>query len=216
MKIYPKVKSILDFIFALILFILLLPILIIIALIIKLDSKGPIFYKQHRCGKKVKKFTIYKFRTMEVGARKKHLETGKSPSEYITRVGKYLRGPRLDELPQLINILKGDMSFVGPRADNVYEKDIKFCSVNPKRKKRFEVRSGITGLERLVYVWPEKKKDIIKGLPNTSGLEDLDLKSIDNRLALDLYYVDNISFYLDLKLLYYTALLFFKEIRDCC
>jgi lipopolysaccharide/colanic/teichoic acid biosynthesis glycosyltransferase len=211
MKLYPTIKCILDFVFALISLVIFLPLLIIIAIIVKLDSKGPIFYKQCRMGKNMKKFTIYKFRTMKEGARKKHLETGKSPSEYITRAGKYLRGPRLDELPQLINILKGEMSFVGPRADNVYKKDIKFIEKNPKRKERFKVKSGITCLERLAYVWPEKKKEILRKLPNTSHLENLDLKVIDNRLTLDLYYIDNVSFSVDLILVYYSFLLFLKK-----
>lgn len=216
MKLYIAIKNSFDFILSLVMLFVLLPLFFIVALLIKIDSKGPIFYRQDRMGKDMKKFTIYKFRTMREGARQMHLKTGKKPEEYITKVGKYLRGPRIDELPQLINILKGDMSFVGPRADNVYEKDIQFIKANPKRKKRFIVKSGITCLERLAYVWPEKKEEMFKGLPNASYLSGLDLKSIDNRLALDLYYIDNVSFFVDLKLVYYSILLFFKEIKDYC
>lgn len=213
MRFYPYIKPALDFLFAIILLILLFPLFLIIALAVKLDSKGPIFYLQDRMGKGIKKFTIYKFRTMQDKAREQQKKFHNSPEIYITRIGRILREIRLDELPQLINILKGEMSFIGPRANNVYETEIKEIKANPKRKKRFKVRPGIIGLERLVCVWPEKKKVILSKLPKALALLNLDQEKVDNKLAFDLYYVDHLQFSVDSILLFYTFLWFLKKVK---
>lgn len=131
MKVYPIVKRVMDFILSLIGMIILLPIFIILALIIKLDSKGPVLFKQKRIGKNKKEFYILKFRTMRTDT-PKDMPTHmlKNPDMFITKVGRVLRKTSLDELPQIINILKGDMSIVGPRPalwnqyDLIEERDI--------------------------------------------------------------------------------------------
>jgi O-antigen biosynthesis protein WbqP len=116
MGLYYYIKRIFDFIYAFIGLILLSPIFILIGILIKLDSKGPILFTQRRIGQHKKEFKLLKFRTMKSDA-PSYLPTHlmKEPGKYITRVGKVLRKTSLDELPQFINILKGDMSFVGPR-----------------------------------------------------------------------------------------------------
>ncbi|MFC2159672.1 sugar transferase [Actinomycetota bacterium] len=114
--VYSKVKRILDFIFSLIAILLLWPFFLIIALLIKIDSMGPVFFKQMRIGKDKKEFFIFKFRTMRTDTPKDiptHMM--ESPDRFITRIGRFLRRTSLDELPQIINILKGELSFIGPR-----------------------------------------------------------------------------------------------------
>ena len=116
MGIYYSIKRIFDFIYALIGLIVLMPLFVLVGVIIKIDSKGPIFFTQRRIGKDKKEFKMLKFRTMRIDTPDNvptHLM--KEPGKYITRIGKFLRKTSLDELPQFINILKGDMSFVGPR-----------------------------------------------------------------------------------------------------
>lgn len=213
MSIYPRlVKPLFDFLFSFILLILLFPLFLVIALAIKLDSEGPVFYIQDRMGKGMKKFKIYKFRTMQHKARELQKKFNQPAEKYITRVGNFLRKTRLDEFPQLINILKGEMSFVGPRA-NIYENEVKEIRINSKRKKRYLVRPGITGLERLVFVWPEKKKAILSRFPDSSKLQNLDLKTVDGKLTFDLYYVDHQHFNVDTWILWYTLNLFLNRFK---
>lgn len=116
MKIYPIVKHTLDFLLALLGLAILWPFFVIIAVMIKIDSKGPVFFKQKRMGKNKREFYILKFRTMRTDTPKDmptHLL--QDPEAFITRLGKFLRKSSLDELPQMINILKGEMSIIGPR-----------------------------------------------------------------------------------------------------
>lgn len=116
MKVYPKIKRITDFLLSLIAIIMLSPIFILIAIIIKIDSKGPVFFKQKRIGINKSHFYILKFRTMRTDTPKDvptHMLN--NPSRFITRSGRILRKTSLDELPQIINILKGEMSIIGPR-----------------------------------------------------------------------------------------------------
>lgn len=116
MGIYQTIKRIIDFIISLIGFIILIPVFIILVIAIKIDSKGPILFKQRRIGIHKSEFNILKFRTMKIDTPKDtptHLL--ENPEQYITRVGKFLRKTSLDELPQIINIIKGEMSIVGPR-----------------------------------------------------------------------------------------------------
>lgn len=115
-KAYMKVKRVFDFLFAIVMLIVCLPIFLCIMLLIKFDSKGAVFFRQRRIGKDKKIFYILKFRTMSIET-PKNMPTHQleHPEKYITRIGYFLRKTSLDELPQLINILRGDMSFIGPR-----------------------------------------------------------------------------------------------------
>ena len=137
-------KRIFDIILSIIAIVITSPIMLFIAIAIKVDSKGKIIYKQKRITKSGKEFTIYKFRTMVENAEK---ETGpvlaKKDDNRITRIGKVLRKTRLDELPQFFNVLKGDMSIVGPRPERreIIDEIIKEV---PKYKEREQVKAGIT------------------------------------------------------------------------
>lgn len=141
---YKKyLKSFLDTFFALIVLILISPLFLALCFAIKIDSKGPIFFKQCRIGKYKKEFYIYKFRSMRIDAPKNqptHLL--KNPDTYITKLGKFLRKSSLDELPQLINILIGQMSFVGPRPALYNQYDL--IALRDKFKAN-DVRPGLTG-----------------------------------------------------------------------
>jgi lipopolysaccharide/colanic/teichoic acid biosynthesis glycosyltransferase len=155
-------KRFFDLIFSLIFLILLLPVLFIIALFIKIDSKGPVFFKQDRLTLNGKVFTIYKFRTMVENAEK--MGTGLfsyDGDSRITRVGQFLRKTSLDEIPQLINIIIGNMSIVGPRPPVSYELG-DYKDLNDEYKKRFTVLPGVTGLAQVIgrneLPWEEKVK----------------------------------------------------------
>lgn len=170
---YIKVKRILGFVASIVIMLLFAIPMFVIAICIKLDSKGPIIYKQKRIGKNGKLFNIYKFRTMytKEERNRKHL----THEQMVTRVGKFLRKTSLDELPQLINVLKGEMSFIGPRPW-VKEYYIYFTD---KQKQRCNVLPGITGLAQ------------IKG---RNGI------NIFKKIEYDIEYVNNMNFWLDIKI----------------
>ena len=174
---YKIIKRILDLIVALALLILFIPLFIIVSIAIKLDSEGPVFFKQSRTGLNGKNFDIIKFRSM---AENNDIFDFKRGDE-ITKIGRVLRKTSVDELPQLINIIKGDMSFIGPRpwVSECYN------YFTPNQKRRNLVRPGITGYSQV------------------NGRKDL---NILNRIELDIYYINNISFLLDIKILYKTIL----------
>lgn len=142
-------KRFFDVLLCLIALVILAPLWLIIAIAIKCDSKGPVFFKQERRTKNGRIFTMYKFRSMVVDAESKG--TGLFNYENdprVTRVGRLLRISSVDELPQLLNVIKGDLSIVGPRPCVTYELG-DFETLNKKYKKRFEVRGGITGLAQV-------------------------------------------------------------------
>lgn len=140
-------KRLSDFLIALIGVILFLPILLVIAVLIKLDSAGPIFYRQIRVGRYSKDFNIFKFRTMYVNSDKKGLLTIGGKDSRVTKIGFYLRKSKLDELPQLINVVLGDMSFVGPRPE--VRKYVNMYTQNQRKVLNF--RPGITDLASIEF-----------------------------------------------------------------
>ena len=179
------IKPTCDFIGAAILLLLLLPLFMVIGIMIKLDSKGPIFFKQRRIGLKMKYFTIFKFRTMVVNNQTDQYTTTNDPR--ITKLGSFLRKSSLDELPQVINILLGDMSFIGPRPS--IEREIADYG-EQKFKRRVLVKPGITGLHQ-------------------STLRSR--ASLRQKLLLDAYYCRHCSFSLDMWILFMTfKIVFFK------
>ena len=146
---YKGVKRALDVTFSLIGTVVSSPLLLAVAAAVKLDSKGPVIFKQERLGKDGKVFEMYKFRSMCVGA--EHMGTGQysyKGDSRVTRVGKVIRATSLDELPQFINILKGDMSFIGPRPTLTYH-PWRLEEYRDAQRRRFEVRPGITGLAQV-------------------------------------------------------------------
>lgn len=189
MRSYAEVKRILDFFFSVLLLIILSVIMLPIAILIKLDSRGPIIFKQYRLGRNGEAFEMYKFRSMVVNAEK--IGSGMYSFEgdpRVTRVGKWLRKTSLDELPQLINILKGEMSFIGPRPVLPHH-PWSYEEYSRMQKMRFKVLPGLTGLAQV------------------NGRKQLSWK---DRIKLDVAYVKHMSFLLDIKILiktFYVVLL---------
>lgn len=185
-----------DFIFSLVGLILLLPVLLIIAIIIKLDSKGPILFIQPRVGKDNKDFDIFKFRTMRLKSESEGLLTLGNNDSRITKIGYFLRRYKIDEFPQLINILKGDMSFVGPRPDlRVYVNYYK-----PEDYIIFSVRPGITGLASIHY------RNEVELLKAAEAPEAYYIKTIiPDKLRYNKIYIERHNFLFDLKLIFITV-----------
>lgn len=181
MKLQHAVKRIFDFVASLLGLIILSPLFIVIAIFIKIDSPGPVFFKQVRGGKDNKYFKIYKFRTMCNNSEKMGLGYKTNSNDpRITKVGHVLRKTSLDELPQLINSLKGEMSIVGPRPVLPVRTD----KYGPYERKRLNVRPGVTGYAQV------------------NGRNSL---SWDKKIELDRYYVENFSLALDIKILFKTV-----------
>lgn len=177
------IKRIFDILLSLLLLPFVLLIMIPVAIAIKIEDKGPIFYNATRLGKDMNEFIMYKFRSMKVNApdiRNEDGTTFNSDNDIrVTKVGKILRKTSIDELPQILNVLKGDMSFVGPRPSPLGDK-----SIYPKEFfKKFDARPGITGYNQAV-------------LRNNA--------TMDERIINDAYYVDNISAILDIKIIIMT------------
>lgn len=172
--------------------ILLSPILILFAILIKIDSKGPIIFKQKRLGKGGKVFNIFKFRTMIVNAEKigdgLSIKTEEDPR--ITKIGKFLRKFSIDELPQLFNVFIGDMSIVGPRPPVTYHPYNGIDNYPKWALKRFEMRPGITGLAQVKF---------------------RNSKTWDERFVVDVEYIDKFSIVLDFKIIFGTV---FKVIKS--
>ena len=197
-KVYLVIKRLFDIVMSLIGLILLLPVFLIIAILIKIDSKGPVFFKHKRIGKNGKTIGVYKFRSMVINAEELLKQfTPEQMKEYeknfkldndprITKMGNFLRKTSLDELPQLINILIGDMSIVGPRP--IVTKELE--KYGDQKDKFLSVTPGLTGF------W------------QASGRSDVEY---DERIKMELYYVDNCSLWLDIKIILKTFVAVIKK-----
>jgi exopolysaccharide biosynthesis polyprenyl glycosylphosphotransferase len=180
-------KRVLDLLIAIPAFLLISPFWGIISILIKLDSTGPVLYKQDRIGENHRKFTIRKFRSMKYDA---EMETGPiwatDADPRITRVGGWLRRFRLDEIPQLLNVIKGEMSIIGPRPERPFFME-QLMQEFPFYYRRHKIRPGITG-------WAQIKQPY-----------DRDINDVRKKLKYDFYYIENLSFSLDMKILANTA-----------
>ncbi|WP_180083356.1 sugar transferase [Acinetobacter sp. YH12102] len=172
-------KSIMDIFFGFIIFILLLPILVLLSFFVFFSMGSPIFFKQERIGKNNKPFIMYKFRTMREP--KEGENRLLSDADRVTKVGAFLRKTSLDELPEIINVIKGEMSLVGPRP----LLDLHLELFNDQQLKRHDVKPGMTGLAQVM------------------GRQSL---SFTQRTDLDVKYVDNLSLWLDIKIIVKTIL----------
>lgn len=170
-----------DFTLALLVLIITMPILLLIAAMIKIDSKGPVIFRQRRLGKNGKEFWMYKFRTMIVNAEIGGVYSDNNDPR-ITRIGNILRKTSLDELPQCINIIKGDMSLIGFRPPLTYH-PWPWSEYSEEQKRMFELRPGITG-------WAQ-----------VNGRKAVEW---NRRINLNVWYADNVSLLLDLKILWLT------------
>ena len=188
-------KRLFDILVSFIGLIIISPIFLILGIWIKLDSKGPIFYKQIRVGRGNRDFFLYKFRSMRVGADKSGLITVGGRDPRVTRSGYYIRKYKLDEFPQLINVLKGDMSLVGPRPE--VRKYVEMYT--PEQMHVLDVRPGITDLASIRY---RNENELLE------KAEDPDKYYIEvimqDKLRINLEYVKNHSFLYDIKLIFGT------------
>lgn len=184
---YAFIKRTIDILFSSMGLIILSPMLLIVAACIKLYDGGPVFYKQIRLTKGHKEFEIYKFRSMIVDAEKNGARLAAQNDNRITPIGKVIRATRVDELPQLINILKGDMTLVGPRPERPEIEDLYLKEI-PEFGMRLKVKAGLTGYAQVF------------GKYNTSP---------EDKLKLDLLYINQRSLLLDFKLIFYTIKIIF-------
>lgn len=182
-------KRCFDIFFSLLMLIITSPIMLLTAIAIKIEDHGPVFFRQKRCTKDARVFEILKFRSMIVDAEKNGARPCAVGDSRITGVGRFIRATRIDELPQLLNILKGDMSFVGPRPERVEHVE-EYLKELPEFANRMKVKGGLTGYAQ------------IYGKYNTSAYD---------KLRLDMMYIENQSLILDLKILMLTVRTLFQS-----
>jgi len=176
-----------DIVVSVVALILLAPVYGIIAILVRLSSPGPIIFRQERLGKNMVPFTMYKFRTMYVDAEKDGPALSREGDPRITPIGRWLRKTRLDEIPQFWNVLKGEMSLVGPRPERAYYVN-QILKKAPEYRQLFKIKPGITSLGMVKYGYASSVEEMIE------------------RMRYDLIYLANRSFLLDLKILLYTVL----------
>ena len=182
-----KVKRLMDITLSFMFLIFASPIMLATAIAIKLESKGPVFYKQERMGINGTTFKIIKFRSMRQDAEKLSGPVWATKDDpRITKVGKFIRKVRIDEIPQVINVLKGEMSFVGPRPERPHFVE-KLSEEIPLYRRRLKVRPGITGWAQVKHKYDETIEDV------------------KNKLRYDLFYIENISLRMDLKIIFRTV-----------
>lgn len=176
------IKRLFDIIFSALALLLLLPVWIVVGIWIAATSQGGVFFRQKRTGYKGRDFDLLKFRSMYVNAEADTAQAA-DRDKRVTPIGRFLRRSSLDELPQLINVLKGDMSIIGPRPHMIYHTE-QYAPLIPDYMRRHEMRPGLTGYAQ------------ISGFRGpTPRLEDM-----ENRVRADIYYVDHFSLWLDLKI----------------
>lgn len=184
-------KRIMDMLFSLVAIILLIPVYIVLAVVVKISSKGPVLFFQERIGLNGKPFKIIKFRTMYVDAEKSGPQLSSSHDPRITPIGRFMRKARLDEFPQFFNVIKGDMSLVGPRPERQFFID-KISEREPQFLELTRVRPGITSWGQVKYGYAENVDQMLQ------------------RMKYDLLYLRNRSIALDFKIMLYTVLIIVK------
>jgi sugar transferase (PEP-CTERM system associated) len=181
------IKRLVGFVLSSIMLVLISPLILVVTIVIKLESKGPVLFRQERVGEDGEIFTVYKFRSMRADA-----EAVSGPvwaeedDPRITKVGKIIRKLRIDELPQLWNVLKGDMSFVGPRPERPFFVE-KLKKTIPYYNERFAVKPGVTGWAQVKYPYGATEQDALE------------------KLKYDLYYIKNMSLFMDLMVIFHTV-----------
>jgi lipopolysaccharide/colanic/teichoic acid biosynthesis glycosyltransferase len=195
-------KRLFDIVFTLIGLIVLSPLFLILAIIIKKDSKGPVFFRGERIGKNNKPFRIYKFRTMVENAHNMGGPSTASDDPRLTRIGLFLKRYQLDEFPQLINVLKGEMSLVGPRPE------VKIYVDMMSEEERNTILSVLPGMTDWASIWDFHEGEVLKGSadPEKAYMEKIRPK----KLELQMEYVKRRSFFTDLKIIFETIFKIFK------
>ncbi len=186
-----SLKRFFDVLLSVMALLVLLPVFFVLALAVKLSSKGPIFFFQERVGKGGRPFQIVKFRSMYVNAEQHGPQLSSASDNRITPVGKFLRKTRFDEFPQFWNVLRGDMSLVGPRPERQFYID-QISQYNPHYHKLHRIRPGITSWGQVKYGYAENVEQMVQ------------------RLKYDLLYLENMSLAMDIKILFYTIVIVLK------
>jgi lipopolysaccharide/colanic/teichoic acid biosynthesis glycosyltransferase len=185
------IKMVIDYTIAISFSILLSPVILILSIAIKMTGKGPVIYSQKRIGKSGKTFTMYKFRSMHFGTEEGlPLLTGKKDKR-ITAVGRFMRKHKFDEIPNFINVLKGEMSLIGPRPEQKHFID-QIMLKAPQYRKLQKIKPGITSWGQVKYGYASNVDEMLE------------------RLEYDLYYLENRSLWFDLKIAFYTIGIIFK------
>ena len=187
-----NLKHFLDIVISLFALLLLSPVMIFLVMGVRLSSKGPIFYKQERIGKNGKPFTIFKFRSMYVDSERNGPELSSETDNRVTKFGRLMRKSRLDEIPNFINVLKGDMSLVGPRPERKHFID-QIVQQAPQFIQLLKVRPGITSWGQVKYGYAKNIDEMVR------------------RMKYDLIYLDNMSLYVDFKIMIYTFLIIIQR-----
>ena len=180
-------KRLIDISFSVFTLILFSPVLLIVSICIKLDSKGPVFYRQVRVGRKGKEFTMIKFRSMTAEAEEYGPEWSGENDPRITGMGKILRRTYIDEIPQMINVLKNEMSLIGPRPERPFFVE-QLKKEMPYYYKRLSVKPGITGWAQIKHKY------------------DTSLEDVKTKIQYDFYYIENMSLKLDFKIMINTII----------
>jgi exopolysaccharide biosynthesis polyprenyl glycosylphosphotransferase len=186
-----NLKQLMDYVVAFLLLILMSPVILIISILIRTSGKGPVIYCQERVGKNGKPFTIYKFRSMNCDAESGIPMLSSRDDKRITAFGKFMRKHRIDEIPNLINVIKGEMSLVGPRPERAYFIE-QILTKAPHYRRLHKVKPGITSWGQVKYGYAS------------------DVDSMIERLEYDLLYIENMSLAIDLKIIIYTFLIIIK------
>ncbi len=186
-----NVKQMMDLILAVLSLVVLLPLILFLSIGVVLSSPGPVLYKQARVGRFGKQFKIYKFRSMYHNAEENGPELSSRHDPRVTRFGQFMRKHRLDEIPNFVNVLKGEMSLVGPRPEREYFIK-KITQEAPHYVHLHKVKPGITSWGQVKYGYAENVQEMIK------------------RLRYDILYIENMSLFVDMKILFYTAITIFK------
>lgn len=199
-------KRLFDIVASLIGLIVFSPVMLIVAIIVKMTSPGPILFSQKRLTKGMREFNIYKFRSMVSNElREKNTVQIKGSSSEITPIGKFMRKTKLDELPQFWNILKGDMSFIGPRPE--LPRRLKYY--NDRQKQIFSVRSGISSPASIVFSDEEYLMNQVKD-PEKFYIQEI----MPYKIELNLYYIEHQSFFYDIWLIVATLLKIVNKVKN--
>lgn len=202
MNFFDVIKRLFDIVFSFIGLLLLLPLLMLVAILIKIDSRGPVFFKQQRIGRSFVPFAIYKFRTMKTDAAGNGLQITVGGDKRITRIGKILRKSKIDELPQLINVLIGDMSIVGPRPEmpkyvEFYKDDYEYI---------LSKRPGITDIASITF---RDEENVLKDKDDPEWYYKFIL--LPRKIELAQEYIKQADIFLDLKLIFMTFYRLFRS-----
>lgn len=199
-------KRLFDIVASLVGLIVFAPIMLIVAVLVKMTSPGPVLFSQKRLTKGMKEFNIYKFRSMVSNElREKNTVQIKGSSSEITPIGKFMRKTKIDELPQFWNILKGDMSFIGPRPE--LPRRLKYY--DKRQKEIFSVRSGISSPASIVFSDEEYLMNQVKD-PETFYIQEI----MPYKIELNLYYIEHQSFFYDIWLIVATLLKIVNKVKN--